>query len=292
MSVTRIPKVDKLTLYSYTGSQWAYVAHLGLNEKGYEPDDYDVVDVDLMTAQNFDPEYLQINPNGTIPSLNGPSFAEPLTDSVDILEYLDRLHPDMMALIPVDPSSKQRVKQLIDFIHSAQMDTNLILLLARSQEELESKKKGQWMTFLSNRQSALEKYAAENPSHPFYTSKAAENGAIFQLYEKELTPQHTEFFARTHSQYRDFAVGLDTLNSLLVLPYAAGPTVTAADMHIVPWLAHAMWGAGGHEIHDFEPLERLIQKSAPEFQIGEKIKKWWTNMSQRESFRQCYHSLH
>ncbi|KAJ0422301.1 hypothetical protein BJY00DRAFT_280628 [Aspergillus carlsbadensis] len=93
MSDTPSANQDKLTLYSSTGSQWAYVAHLTLIEKGYKPVEYDVVNVDLMTAQNLEPEYVKINPHGTIPSLNHPSFKTPLMDSVDILEYLDRSRP-------------------------------------------------------------------------------------------------------------------------------------------------------------------------------------------------------
>ncbi|KAL3486201.1 hypothetical protein BJX62DRAFT_215653 [Aspergillus germanicus] len=292
MSAAHNAKGDKLTLYASTASQWAYVPILGLREKGYKPDEYDVVHIDLMTAKNFEPEYLQINPNGTIPSLAAPGLAKALVDSVDILEYLDRSRPDTAPLILADSSSKMRVQQLIDFVHSTQADTNLVLLQARSHEELDAKKNSPWNTFLSNRQAVLEKYRAEDPSHPFYERRAAENGALLWLYTSEATSEHTEFFERTHAQYCDFATGLDHLDSLLVLPYAASPSVTAADLHIVPWLAHAMWGAGGLEIDEFEPLEKLIQKSLPGFQIGGRIKEWWANISQRDSFRECYPTLH
>jgi glutathione S-transferase len=245
-----------------------------------------------VTAKNFEPEYLQINPNGTIPSLAMPSFAKPLVDSVDILEYLDRSRPDITPLTPTDSSSKKRVQQLIKLVHSAQVDTNLVLLQARSHEELDAKKKSPWNTFLTNRQAVLEKYRGENPSHPFYERRAAENGGLLRLYTSDPSPEHTAFFERTHTQYRDFAAGLDHLDSLLALPYAAGESVTTADLHIVPWLAHAMWGARGEEIDEFEPLEKLIQHSVPEFRIGERTKKWWANMSKRDSFKECYPTLH
>jgi glutathione S-transferase len=245
-----------------------------------------------VTAKNFEPDYLQINPNGTIPSLTAPSLAKPLVDSVEILEYLDQSRPDTSPLIPTDSSSKKRVEELIDLVHSAQVDTNLILLQARSYEELEGKKNSPWMTFLSNRQTTLDKYRAEDPSHPFYERRAAENGGLLRLYTSELTPEHTAFFERTHAQYRDFAGGLAHLDSLLVRPYAAGPLITAADLHIVPWLAHAMWGAGGHEIDDFAPLEQLIQVSVPEFHIGVRIREWWDTMRHRGSFKECYPTLH
>ncbi|CEL00432.1 hypothetical protein ASPCAL00034 [Aspergillus calidoustus] len=293
MSVTaHQAKSDKLTLYAFTGSQWAYVPLMGLRENGYGPDEYEIVEIDLVTAQNFKPDYLQINPNGTVPSLIAPSLAKPLVDSVEILEYLDRSRPDTTSLTPGDSSGRERVRELIELVHSAQVDTNIILLQGRSQDELEEKKKCPWMTFLSNRQAVLEKYRAEDFSHPLYERKAAENGALLRLYTTGPSQEHNEFFERTQSQYRDFAAGLDHLDSLLVLPYAAGSSVTVADLHIVPWLAHAMWGAGGHEVDDFESLEMLIQHSVPGFRIGERIKEWWANMSKRESFKQCYPALH
>jgi glutathione S-transferase len=245
-----------------------------------------------VTGANFEPDYLQINPIGTIPSLVGPSLSRPLVDSVEILEYLNRSRPNTAPLTPADSASKGRVQQLIEFVHSAQADTNLVLLQARSYEELAEKKKSPWMTFLSNRQAVLEKYRAEDPTHPFYERKAAENGALLGLYTSDPSPEHTAFFERTHAQFRDFAAGLDHLDSLLVLPYAVGSEVTAADLHIAPWLAHAMWGAGGQDLNDFGRLENFIQQSVPEFQIGGRIKEWWVNISQRESFKECYPSLH
>ncbi|KAL2831596.1 hypothetical protein BJY01DRAFT_240059 [Aspergillus pseudoustus] len=291
---------DKLTLYSSTGSQWAYVAHLALIEKGYKSDEYDVVNVDLskppyvisVTAENLEPEYVKINPHGTIPSMNHPALETPLVDSVDILDYLDRSRPAATPLIPSDPTTKARVQQLIELVHSDQVGTNLILLQARSDEELDGKRISPWHTFLSNREATLEKYRAHEPNHPFYERRSAENGALLRLYTTKSTPEHAELFARTHSQYREFAAGVDRLESLLVLPYAAAPSVTAADLHIVPWLAHAMWGAGGEDIGDFAHLEELIQVSVPDFKVGERIKTWWANIGQRESFKQCYQSLH
>ncbi|KAL3457265.1 hypothetical protein BJX64DRAFT_269255 [Aspergillus heterothallicus] len=283
---------NKPILYSSTASQWAYVPHLALLEKGYRTEEYDVVDIDLVTAKNLEPNYLEINPHGTIPSLKSPFLATPLVDSVEILEYLDRSRPAATQLIPSDPATKARVQQLIELVHSDQVGTNLILLQARSAEELDGKRKGPWLAFLSNRQATLEKYRAENPGHPFYERMTVENGALLRLYTMKSTPEHAKFYAQTHSQYRDFAAGMERLNSLLVLPCAAGPSITAADLHIVPWLAHAMWGAGGEDIGDFAHLEELIAVSVPGFEVGERVKQWWTNMSQRQSFQECYRSLH
>jgi hypothetical protein len=35
-----------------------------------------------------------------------------------------------------------------------------------------------------------------------------------------------------------------------------------------------MWGAGGVEVTDFEPLETLISKTVPGFKVGDRVKQW------------------
>jgi glutathione S-transferase len=100
------------------------------------------------------------------------------------------------------------------------------------------------------------------------------------------------FFAQSVRGYENFAAGLDALDSMLVLPFAAGDKLTAADLHIVPWLAHALWGAGGVELGDFEPLQALIRKTVPGFEFDHKIRAWWKNVMAVESFGRVYPRLH
>jgi glutathione S-transferase len=85
---------------------------------------------------------------------------------------------------------------------------------------------------------------------------------------------------------------VDKLETLLVLPYAAGEQVTHADLHAVPWLAHAMAGVETKEIGDLSKLEVHIQKSVPAFKFGPKLRKWWENYTSREAFKEVYPELH
>ncbi|KAK2798189.1 hypothetical protein FQN51_007875 [Onygenales sp. PD_10] len=280
---------NKFTLYSFAGSQWAGVAHLTLAEKGYAKGQYDVKEIDLITAENFEPDYLAINPNGTIPSLTGPALDKPLIESADILEYLNQSHPSSgPELIPTDPIILNRMKELIDLVHSKDVNTNLILLQARDKTELVDKRGSIWKTFLANRQAKLDQYSSSLPAHPFYGPKSLENSHVNKLYNTEIGPDHEAFFDLTHDMYRRFAAGMARLESLLALPYAAGMEVTAADLHIVPWLAHAMWGAGGVEVAAFEPLEKLIGKTVLGFKVGPRTREWWVNFVKRESFKEIF----
>lgn len=247
----------------------------------------------VVDGENFAPEYVKINPNGTIPSLTSTSLQKPLIDSTEILAYLDSLRPEGPSLFPKDTKKRSKTEELIAHVHQPKLSTNLILLQARDAQELNAKRNSPSKNFIANRQRRLLKYIVAHPEIPLYTSRTHENGKLYQLYnDSEIGPEHEQFFRDSHQGYKDFAAGLNELDSMLVLPYAPGDNITAADLHIVPWLAHALWGAGGNAIYDFDPLEKLIQKSVPNFEFGEKTKTWWKNISTTDMFKKNYPSLH
>ncbi|KAL5041419.1 hypothetical protein BDW71DRAFT_217869 [Aspergillus fruticulosus] len=290
MAATASPQ---FTLYSDVASQWAYVAHLTIDEKGYDPREYVVKQVGLLDAENFNPEYVKINPNGTIPSLTSASLPEPLIESTDIVKHLDSNRPDRSPLFPADARLRSKVEEFIAHVHQPSLSTNLILLQARDPEELRAKTASVIKAFVNKRQEKLVKYGGAHPEIPLYAMRASDNGQLHRLYNAhEIGPEHEKFFEASLQGYKDYAAGLDKLNSMLVLPYAAGNQVTAADVHITPWLAHALWAAGAKSVDDFEPLRNLVRKSVPDFEFGENIKTWWGNISARESFKKNYPNLH
>ena len=91
-------EAPKATLYSFPLSLWATAPRIALIEKGYTPTDVEIKTVDLLKAENYAPQYLRINPNGTIPTLvvplsetTSPEVAtkfRALTDTISILEFL------------------------------------------------------------------------------------------------------------------------------------------------------------------------------------------------------------
>ncbi|RFU72574.1 maleylacetoacetate isomerase [Trichoderma arundinaceum] len=284
---------SKFTLYSFAGSQWAQVAHLALAEKGFSEDEYDIKDIDLMTGANFDPEYIKVNPNGTVPSLSSASLEKPIIESTDILRYIDGLRGNS-SLVPSDPAVKSKAQAIIDLVHSYDARTDTILLHARDDEEMKGKKASGFRDFLVNRQDRLEKEKAANPSHPFYGPKVLENGSLSKFYTTEIGEEHKQFYKDSEDAYKAFAKVMDKLDSLLVLPYAAGDAVSEADFHVVAWLAHAMSGAGSDttQIQNFDVLEKLIQKTTPSFAIGKSTREWWANISATPAFKKVFPTLH
>lgn len=243
-----------------------------------------------MEAANFDPEYLKINPMGTVPSLVVPSLNKSLIDSRDVLNYLDEIKTP--SLTPSDPKLKATMDAVIALVHSDDVGTNLILLQARDVKELNDKRTGGYGDFIAARQRALEKNHLTYPDHPFYGPKAIENGALHHLYTTGPSAEHDKFFKETHSGYARFAAEVNRLETLLVLPYAAGEQVTHADLHAVPWLAHAMAHVGTKEISDLSKLEDNIKRSVPDFKFGPKLRKWWENYTSREAFKEVFPELH
>ncbi|TQV92784.1 hypothetical protein IF1G_08708 [Cordyceps javanica] len=314
-----------MQIYSFVGSQWAGVVHLALAEKGFaQGKDYDITEVDLGkklavpifftapfvnktttrragNADNFDPAYLDINPNGTVPSLTAPSLPRPLIDSVDILRHLDGLRPETARrrppLVPLDAASRDRGQQLIDLVHSPQLDTNILFFRARDAAELGARTKSWHKGFIDTRQRRLEEEHAAHPAHPFYGPKLEENGVIHAQYAAAAGVRANDndaFFARSRELHREFADGMARLETLLVLPFAAGASLSEADLHLAPWLSHAMVAADSdiHQVQDFTALEKTIARSNPGFHVGPRTRQWWKTLASETSFQQVFPHLH
>lgn len=96
-----------LRLYSFWRSAATYRIRVALSLKGLGVEE---TALDLDAGDQFDPAFLAINPEGSVPTLidgEGP----PLTQSMAILEYLEERYPDP-ALLPADLAGRARVRSL------------------------------------------------------------------------------------------------------------------------------------------------------------------------------------
>jgi len=94
-----------LTLYTFHNSICTQKVFITLAEKELS---YDEKLVNLFAAEQFDPEYLKLNPKGVVPTLVHDGRAIP--ESSLICEYVDETWPDH-PLVPADPFMKSRMRQ-------------------------------------------------------------------------------------------------------------------------------------------------------------------------------------
>ena len=94
-----------LTLYTFHNSICTQKVFITLAEKGL---DYEEKLVNLFAAEQFDPEYLKLNPKGVVPTLVHDGRAIP--ESSLICEYIDEVWPEP-PLVPADPWLKTRMRQ-------------------------------------------------------------------------------------------------------------------------------------------------------------------------------------
>ena len=94
-----------LTLYTFHNSICTQRVFMTLAEKDLS---YDEHLINLFAAEQYDPEYLKLNPKGVVPTLVHDGRAIP--ESSLICEYIDEIWPDS-PLVPDDPYLKTKMRQ-------------------------------------------------------------------------------------------------------------------------------------------------------------------------------------
>lgn len=94
------------TLYGYFRSSAAFRVRIALNLKGIAADQRFV---HLRKNEQFNPDYLKLNPQHLIPTLAHQGNA--IAQSVAIMEYLDEMQPTP-PLLPADPAGRAKVRAL------------------------------------------------------------------------------------------------------------------------------------------------------------------------------------
>ena len=93
-----------MILHGYWRSSASYRVRIALNWKGIEADAHNI---DLRIGAHHAPDYLALNPQGLVPSLeDGPLL---LGQSLAIIEYLEETHPNP-PLLPANPADRARVR--------------------------------------------------------------------------------------------------------------------------------------------------------------------------------------
>ena len=245
-------------------------------------------------AENFDPQYLMKNPNGTVPTLTASHLSQPLIDTRQILEYLDQSRPSKNSphLIPAGAQEKAAANELIELVHSNDLETGLIIFGCLDDREIHRVQASPLMAYLTARQTALNRYHSADPTNEFYAAKLEENDYLYSIFTDSPSADRAAFFTDTAAKYKTFAAALEMLERQIRLPYAIGDHVSLADLHMVPWLSHALYALGTTDPSDFSKLEGRIQQAVPDFKFGHKIPQWWSNFGKRDSFHKVFNVLH
>ena len=98
------------TLYNAPPSTCSQRVRFVLNTKGLA---FDEVKLDLMAGDQLKPDYLRLNPNGVVPTLDHDGAI--VIDSSVIIEYLDEVAP-AQSFTPADPVRRARMRALMRFI--------------------------------------------------------------------------------------------------------------------------------------------------------------------------------
>jgi maleylacetoacetate isomerase len=152
-----------MELYTYFRSSAAYRVRIALNLKGLQAD-YRYVHLVKDGGQHRKPEYLQMNPQGLVPTLIDDGNV--LTQSLAIIEYLDETHPNP-PLLPADPADRARVRALAQVVACEIHPVNNLRILKYLEKEFgidEAGRKQWYRHWLMEGFTALEKMLAGNPA--------------------------------------------------------------------------------------------------------------------------------
>jgi len=99
------------TLYNAPQSTCSQRVRFVLNAKQLP---FREVKLDLLAGDQFKPDYLALNPNGVVPTLDHDGAI--VTDSSVIIEYLDEITPGAPSFTPRDPVERGKMRALMRFI--------------------------------------------------------------------------------------------------------------------------------------------------------------------------------
>jgi glutathione S-transferase len=99
------------TLYNAPQSTCSQRVRFVLNAKGLA---FEEVKLDLLAGDQLKPDYLTLNPNGVVPTLDHDGSI--VIDSSVIIEYLDEVATSGQSFTPQDPVTRAKMRALMRFI--------------------------------------------------------------------------------------------------------------------------------------------------------------------------------
>ncbi|KAL0572477.1 hypothetical protein V5O48_009484 [Marasmius crinis-equi] len=269
--------MSKPTLYTFAASVWAAAAELAVAEL-LPAGIVDVKVVNLLEGENFDPKFIKLNPNGTLPTLEADG--KTYTSTKDVIQHI----------IKLSGKDVKAGSSLIDRIHEHNLDPNFALLLSRSEDERRAKADGIVGAFLAGRQGALEKFSKTPEGtglKDFYEPRLKGNGDLHAIYQNKASEEEKKkFFAHSNEHYDAIAAFIhDELpKHLPESGFIGGSTPGEDDLHLGAWLARIATTNGATSgDNGLAAFEKAYGKSLPP-----KVATYWNTWSSHSVFKKVY----
>ncbi|TIB93291.1 hypothetical protein E3Q19_01323 [Wallemia mellicola] len=299
MSTHNIPP-STLSPHSYPSS----LVRLCMLEKIYESKDLKLIQVDLNMGDNFHPSFLSINPAGTVPLLlvpnaesiqpdRAPEFTR-IADTKNICNFLATKRRSVPSLIPL-PHLVKKSNEIIDYLHSGDLDTNFLMLSATNNNELELNS-SRAESYLISRQTAFDRYRhlCSLDRKNWFELKSQSNLDILNIYrfrslnDDQILSNRQDFFKasqKTWSNLKNFLRKVDIeLSSNDSGPWIFGQDLTLVDLHLAAFLARVIADINGN-MND-EGIYKLYHIC--NLHLSKSMLLFWRNWLNRQSFRCVY----
>ena len=200
-----------LTLYDFGNSVCCQKVRITLRAKDL---DWEARRVDLFKSEQYDPQYLKMNPKGVVPTL--VHDGKPVIESTLICEYLDEAFPDP-PLIPKDAYARTRMRlwsKLVDEgLHDGVTELSFSAMFReRMRNMTEEQRQTRFRNVGDPRRTDRFKSTYElGAKSPFVMHGIAAYERAFKLLEETLAGQGG--------------------------PWVVGPTPTLADVNLMPYAA-------------------------------------------------------
>ncbi|KAJ7610500.1 hypothetical protein FB45DRAFT_1038066 [Roridomyces roridus] len=255
------------TLYVFGYSLWTTAAKIAVMELGYPEGE--------ITLKN--------NPNGTAPTLEADGKV--YTSTADVISYLVQNAPRK--------TSREATNAIIEAIHDDEYDPNFLSLGARNETELTKKADGIPGMLLTNRQVALEKYAADPAAAtymPFYESRIKTNGAMLAIYQHTAPPAASAaFFAKSEAHWTSVRRAVfEVFPASIPASGFIGGTDSPGeeDFHMIAYLTRLAFVVGAKSTSGDDALSAF--EAAYGEPLPEKMVDYWKAWVERKSWRRAY----
>jgi len=266
--------MSKPILYTNPQSVWSAASELAVAELDVDVD-FKVVNLD--EGANFDPEFLKLNPNGTLPTLThgGNSF----TSTAAVIDYL----------VTISSKKVAPATSITTEVHEDKVDPNFAFVASRNDGELAKLAGGPVHMFTSARLAGLRKFAETPQAEPhkeLHDKQIAKISGLDALFSGNAADDAKQgFYAGSTALWASIKVfAVETLPAGITQgPFISGETPGVDDYHVGAWVARIAFLLGARKSD--EGISALEKTFGP---IPENVKVYWSAWIARDSWVKAY----